>query len=103
MAPERLVLLGDILYHGPRNDLPRDYDTKAVTSMLNALKPAPLCIRGNCDGEVDQMVLLFPALAYMYSGPFFSVTITFVLPAPSTEPIMSSSCRSSRRPGIWRV
>ncbi len=61
--PERLVLLGDILYHGPRNDLPRDYDTKAVTAMLNALEPAPLCIRGNCDGEVDQMVLNFPVLA----------------------------------------
>lgn len=61
--PERLVLLGDVLYHGPRNDLPRDYDTKAVTAMLNALDPAPLCIRGNCDGEVDQMVLRFPALA----------------------------------------
>ena len=61
--PSRLVLLGDILYHGPRNDLPRDYDTKAVTAMLNALEPAPLCIRGNCDGEVDQMVLRFPVLA----------------------------------------
>ena len=60
---ERLVLLGDILYHGPRNDLPRDYDTKAVTAMLNALEPSPLCIRGNCDGEVDQMVLHFPVLA----------------------------------------
>ena len=62
-APEKLVLLGDILYHGPRNALPRDYDTKACAAMLNALEKAPLCIRGNCDGEVDQMVLDFPVLA----------------------------------------
>ena len=62
-APEKLVLLGDILYHGPRNALPRDYDTKACAAMLNALEKAPLCVRGNCDGEVDQMVLNFPVLA----------------------------------------
>ena len=61
--PAKLVLLGDILYHGPRNALPRDYDTKACAAMLNALEKAPLCIRGNCDGEVDQMVLNFPVLA----------------------------------------
>ena len=61
--PAKLVLLGDILYHGPRNALPRDYDTKACAAMLNALEKAPLCIRGNCDGEVDQMVLNFPMLA----------------------------------------
>ena len=61
--PEKLVLLGDILYHGPRNALPRDYDTKKCAAMLNALEKAPLCIRGNCDGEVDQMVLNFPVLA----------------------------------------
>ena len=62
-APEKLVLLGDILYHGPRNALPRDYDTKVCAAMLNALEKAPLCVRGNCDGEVDQMVLDFPLLA----------------------------------------
>ena len=61
--PERLLLLGDLLYHGPRNDLPRDYDTKKCTAMLNALGKPPLCVRGNCDGEVDQMVLNFPVLA----------------------------------------
>ena len=61
--PERLVLLGDLLYHGPRNDLPRDYDTKKTAALLNTLGPKPLCIRGNCDGEVDQMVLSFPILA----------------------------------------
>ena len=61
--PEKLLLLGDILYHGPRNDLPREYDTKKCAALLNALEEAPLCIRGNCDGEVDQMILNFPVLA----------------------------------------
>lgn len=60
---DRLVLLGDLLYHGPRNPLPADYDTFAVTRLLNELAPAPLCVRGNCDAEVDQMVLRFPVLA----------------------------------------
>lgn len=62
-APQRLILLGDLLYHGPRNDLPRDYSPKQVIQMLNALAPAPLCVRGNCEAEVDQMVLNFPVLA----------------------------------------
>ncbi len=59
----RMLLLGDILYHGPRNDLPRGYDPKAVIAMLNDLKQDILCVRGNCDTEVDQMVLAFPILA----------------------------------------
>ncbi len=59
----RLLLLGDILYHGPRNDLPRDYSPKSVISMLNLLATEILCVRGNCDGEVDDMVLDFPVLA----------------------------------------
>lgn len=58
----RMLLLGDILYHGPRNDLPRGYDPKAVIELLNALKQDILCVRGNCDTEVDQMVLSFPIL-----------------------------------------
>lgn len=60
---ERLLLLGDILYHGPRNDLPKDYAPKKVIDMLNAMKDEILCVRGNCDTEVDQMVLEFPVLA----------------------------------------
>ena len=59
----RLFLLGDLLYHGPRNDLPRDYAPKQVIPMLNDLKGKLLCVRGNCDAEVDQMVLEFPVLA----------------------------------------
>ena len=62
-APDRVLLLGDLLYHGPRNDLPLDYAPKEVISMLNELTPAPLCVRGNCEAEVDQMVLSFPVLA----------------------------------------
>ena len=60
---ERLLLLGDLLYHGPRNDLPREYDPKAVIGMLNGTRDRVLCVRGNCDCEVDQMVLDFPILA----------------------------------------
>ena len=59
---DRLLLLGDILYHGPRNDLPKDYAPKEVISMLNGIKENILCVRGNCDAEVDQMVLEFPVL-----------------------------------------
>lgn len=60
---DRLLLLGDLLYHGPRNDLPQGYDPKALTAMLNDARGRLLCVRGNCDAEVDQMVLQFPILA----------------------------------------
>ena len=60
---ERLVLLGDLLYHGPRNDLPRDYAPKRVIPLLNALADRIIAVRGNCDAEVDQMVLDFPVMA----------------------------------------
>ncbi len=60
---DKLLLLGDILYHGPRNDLPKEYDPKKVISMLNDMAEEILCVRGNCDTEVDQMVLNFPILA----------------------------------------
>ena len=60
---ERLVLLGDILYHGPRNDLPDEYSPKKVIELLSAYSDKILCVRGNCDAEVDQMVLPFPIMA----------------------------------------
>ncbi len=64
---EKLLLLGDLLYHGPRNDLPKTYNPKAVISLLNENKDKILAVRGNCDTEVDQMVLDFPILAdYAY-------------------------------------
>lgn len=60
---DKLVLLGDLLYHGPRNDLPRDYAPKEVIAMLSPLADKILCVRGNCEAEVDQMVLPFPIMA----------------------------------------
>ena len=64
---ERLILLGDILYHGPRNELPNGYAPKKVIALLNEYKNEILAVRGNCDTEVDQMVLDFPILAdYAY-------------------------------------
>lgn len=60
---DKLLLLGDILYHGPRNDLPEGYAPKEVIEMLNNIKEKILCVRGNCDAEVDQMVLKFPIMA----------------------------------------
>lgn len=60
---DRLLLLGDLLYHGPRNDLPREYAPKEVIPLLNGKKEKLLCVRGNCDAEVDQMVLEFPVMA----------------------------------------
>ena len=62
-APDRLLLLGDLLYHGPRNPLPQDYDCPAVADALNAVRDRLLTVRGNCDCEVDQMLLHFPILA----------------------------------------
>lgn len=60
---ERLVLLGDLLYHGPRNDLPREYAPKEVIALLNEHKNKIYAVRGNCEAEVDQMVLEFPVMA----------------------------------------
>ena len=57
---DNLLLLGDLLYHGPRNDLPDEYNTKRAIDLLNSLKDKILCVKGNCDGEVDEMVLEFP-------------------------------------------
>lgn len=60
---DRLLLLGDILYHGPRNALPEEYSPQEVADMLNAMRERILCVRGNCDAEIDQMVLDFPIMA----------------------------------------
>ena len=75
---EKLVLLGDILYHGPRNDLPAHYEPKKVIELFNAIADKIIAVRGNCDTEVDQMVLKFPIMAdYIYlvdEGQVFLVT-----------------------------
>lgn len=60
---DRLILLGDLLYHGPRNDLPKGYAPKEVIAMLNSIKDEIYAVRGNCEAEVDQMVLEFPVMA----------------------------------------
>ena len=60
---DRMLLLGDLLYHGPRNDLPRGYDPREVIRLLNERRGRILCVRGNCEAEVDQMVLQFPVMA----------------------------------------
>lgn len=59
----RLILLGDLLYHGPRNELPKDYDPRQVFALLNEHRDEIYAVRGNCDSEVDQMVLEFPMMA----------------------------------------
>lgn len=61
--PDKIVLLGDILYHGPRNPLPKDYSPENTFELLNLFKNKIMCVRGNCDSEVDQMVLEFPIMA----------------------------------------
>ncbi len=61
--PEKLILLGDLLYHGARNDLPEGYNTKGLTALLNAHKDCIMAVRGNCDAEIDQTVLAFPIMA----------------------------------------
>ena len=59
---DRLVLLGDLLYHGPRNPLPEEYDTQSVAAMLGGVAERVLCVRGNCDSEVDQMLIEYPMM-----------------------------------------
>ena len=61
--PDRVILLGDLLYHGPRNDLPKEYAPKQVIPMLSSIKETIIAVRGNCEAEVDQMVLPFPCMA----------------------------------------
>lgn len=74
--PDRVLLLGDLLYHGPRNDLPKDYAPKQVIPMLSSIKEKILAIRGNCEAEVDQMVLPFPCMAdYAMISPEPGLTI----------------------------
>ena len=60
---DRILLLGDILYHGPRNALPELYGPEQVFTMLNRYKDMILCVRGNCDAEVDQLLFSFPMMA----------------------------------------
>ena len=60
---DRMILLGDILYHGPRNALPKEYDPQRVCDLLNQISDRILCVRGNCDADVDQWLIHFPIMA----------------------------------------
>ena len=74
---DRFFLLGDLLYHGPRNDLPDRYEPREVIRLLNESPIVPLCVRGNCDAEVDQMVLNFPVMAD-YAALFLEGRMVFL-------------------------
>ncbi len=63
IKPNKMLLLGDILYHGARNNLPEGYNPKGVIKLLNGIAENIICVRGNCDSEVDQMVLDFDIMA----------------------------------------
>lgn len=90
---ERLVLLGDLLYHGPRNDLPKDYAPKEVIGMLNEIKEEIYAVRGNCEAEVDQMVLEFPVMAdyciLVIEGKTFYATHGHIYNKDSLPPMKS--------------
>ncbi len=90
---DRLVLLGDILYHGPRNDLPGHYQPKKVIELLNPLADKIIAVRGNCEAEVDQMVLKFPVMAdyvYLVSGDTaFFVTHGHIYSPDKTPPVLT--------------
>ncbi|HPF87286.1 MAG TPA: phosphodiesterase [Candidatus Limiplasma sp.] len=75
---DRLILLGDLLYHGARNPLPDGYNPKSVAEALNALAVKPISVRGNCDSEVDQMVLNFPISADYTLLPLKNNKIAFL-------------------------
>ena len=92
---EKLLLLGDILYHGPRNDLPDRYAPKEVIALLNPLKDKLLAVRGNCDTEVDQMVLDFPVLAdyaVLYDGNITLYATHGHVYNPDNPPPLSHGC-----------
>ena len=100
--PDRVILLGDLLYHGPRNDLPRDYAPKKVIPMLSALAEKIIAVRGNCEAEVDQMVLPFPCLAdfsqLLVDGKTFYLTHGH-MPIPRIfRPCRRAVCSSSVTP-----
>jgi putative phosphoesterase len=75
LQPDRILCLGDILYHGPRNDLPENYAPKKVIPIMNALKDRIIAVRGNCEAEVDQMVLAFPCMADYNVIPMGSMNV----------------------------
>jgi len=92
---DRLILLGDLLYHGPRNDLPDRYAPKEVIKLLNDFRVTPLCVRGNCDAEVDQMVLNFPIRADSMLLPLEGDRCAFV----THGHLFNTECPPPHKPG----
>ena len=92
---DRFFLLGDLLYHGPRNDLPDRYEPKEVIRLLNESPITPLCVRGNCDAEVDQMVLAFPIMADYALLPLEGGHCAFV----THGHLFNTECPPPHRPG----
>ena len=96
---DRLVLLGDLLYHGPRNDLPDGYAPKEVIAQLSELKNEILCVRGNCDTEVDQMVLPFSTADIRYTRRTGTSTVRIIPRRSATATSCSAvtrTCRNTR-------
>ena len=85
---DKLVLLGDVLYHGPRNDLPADYSPKRVAEMLNKYADKILCARGNCEAEVDSLMLDFPVTSD-YGVIFDGTTTMYISHGHRTVPKMT--------------
>ena len=92
---DRFFLLGALLYHGPRNDLPDRYEPKEVIRLLNESPITPLCVRGNCDAEVDQMVLAFPIMADYALLPLEGGHCAFV----THGHLFNTECPPPHRPG----
>ncbi len=78
LSCDKMILLGDLLYHGPRNDLPKGYNPKGVIKILNDMSDEIISVRGNCEAEVDQMVLDFSCMSDYFimfeKGRMFFVT-----------------------------
>ena len=104
---ERLVLLGDLLYHGPRNNLPKDYAPKQVIAMLNAVKDRIYAVRGNCEAEVDQMVLDFPVMAdyciLNIEGNTFYATHGHVYNQEHLPPLMQGDILIHGHTHVWKA
>ena len=94
--PDKILLLGDLLYHGPRNDLPQEYAPKQVIPMLSSLKEKIIAVRGNCEAEVDQMVLPFPCMAdfsqLLTDGKLFYLTHGHHGNPENLPPLEAGSC-----------
>ena len=107
--PDMIVLLGDLLYHGPRNDLPEYYNTKTVAQQLNELRLPIICVRGNCDAEVDQVMVNFPIMSdysvindgdrMLYACHGHNMNWTITLPEDKDQVVLTGHIHV---PGIWQ-